>query len=302
MLFPITFSIPEEKIYNDYDKGYIKKEKVLSSLIPGDLKTYIYNTEKEYYHEYRISYFAITVKKSGWDCLRHYEIIANGCIPYFLNIEECPKNTMALLPKDLLIEANKLYLNKFENKTIIELTEQDINEYNVLQKKIIDYTKNHLTTQKIASYILEKTNFQNAKKILVLSGNTDTDYLRCLTLHGFKKLLGNKCHDYPRVPHIYKSNQICCKNLYGKGFSYSKLLDDNYKIKDLNKNVRKNIQNKMYDLVIYGSFHRGMPFYNLVRKNYNPNQIILLCGEDIHYCNHKDFEDIGHTVFVREME
>jgi hypothetical protein len=30
-------------------------------------------------------------KKGGWDCLRHYEIIGNGCMPYFENIEKCPK-------------------------------------------------------------------------------------------------------------------------------------------------------------------------------------------------------------------
>ena len=41
--------------------------------------------------------------------MRHYEIMANGCIPYFPNIEQCPPNTMALLPKHLIIEGNKLY-------------------------------------------------------------------------------------------------------------------------------------------------------------------------------------------------
>ena len=49
MLFPITFSIPEEKISSNTDN--IIKEKVLSSLIPGDTSTYIYNTEEKYYHE-----------------------------------------------------------------------------------------------------------------------------------------------------------------------------------------------------------------------------------------------------------
>jgi len=38
MLFPITFSIPEEKISSNTDN--IIKEKVLSSLIPGDTSTY----------------------------------------------------------------------------------------------------------------------------------------------------------------------------------------------------------------------------------------------------------------------
>ena len=87
MLYPITFSIPEEKVIN-----YIpQKTKILSDLIPGKIETYIYDNENDYYSEYRKSYFAISTKKSGWDCLRHYEILANGCIPYFYNIKECPK-------------------------------------------------------------------------------------------------------------------------------------------------------------------------------------------------------------------
>jgi hypothetical protein len=49
MINPITFSIPEEKIVS-----FIKeKTKLLSSLIPGDISTYIYNTEEEYYKEYQ---------------------------------------------------------------------------------------------------------------------------------------------------------------------------------------------------------------------------------------------------------
>ena len=58
-LNPITFSIPEEKIIN-----YIPiKKQILSKLIPGDFKTYIYNNEKDYYEQYKDSIFAITKKK-----------------------------------------------------------------------------------------------------------------------------------------------------------------------------------------------------------------------------------------------
>lgn len=44
----------------------------------------------------------------GWDCMRHYEILACGCVPFFTNIEICPKDTMVRFPKDLMIEAKKL--------------------------------------------------------------------------------------------------------------------------------------------------------------------------------------------------
>jgi hypothetical protein len=296
MLHPITFSIPEEKIVN-----YIKeKTKLLSSLIPGDISTYIYNTEEDYYKEYKQSYFATTTKKGGWDCMRHYEILANGCIPYFIDIESCPPNTMALLPKDLLMEGNNLY-KKLNTKSITEFTEEDMNEYNNLVIKQLDYTKNNLTTQKIAKHILDKSGFPYVSNILYLSGCTDPDYLRCVTLHGFKELLGINCHDYPKIPHIYKYTEINYYNLYGKGISYTNLLDPSFHNNDLDNTIEKDIINKKYDVVIYGSYHRGMPYYDLVCQIYKPNEIILMCGEDIHCCNYIDFVNKGHTVFIREL-
>ena len=48
-MYSIGFSIPKEKVCNDY----IQKTKILSNLIPGELKTYIYNTEEKYYNEYK---------------------------------------------------------------------------------------------------------------------------------------------------------------------------------------------------------------------------------------------------------
>ena len=299
MLFPITFSIPKEKICDIS----IQKTKILSNLIPGNISTYIYNTEQEYYNEYQKSYFAITTKKGGWDCLRHYEILANRCIPLFKNINECPTNTLFLFPKNLLIEAINLYINKFINKKINEITIEDINEYNILQNKLLEYTKNYLTTDKIAKYILQKTNYENVSKVLYLSECVRPDYLRCLTLHGFKSIFGSNCHDYPKVPHIYKSENINYATLYGKGMTYTNLLEESLHDDTLDINVVDNIKNKYYDIIIYGSYHRGLPYYDLIRTIYKPNEIILICGADILGCNndHCHFVNKEHFVFVREL-
>jgi hypothetical protein len=297
MLFPITFSIPKEKICDIS----IQKTKILSNLIPGKVSTYIYNTEQEYYNEYQESYFAITTQKAGWDCLRHYEILANRCVPLFINIDECPINTLFLFPKKLLFEAINLYNNKFANKKINELTIEDINEYAILQNKLLEYTKNYLTTDKIAKYILQKTNHENINKILYLSQDVGPDYLRCLTLHGFKSIFGSDCHDYPKIPHIYKSQNINYANLYGKGMTYTNLLEQYVHDSSLDTNVVNNIKNKYYDIVIYGSYHRGMPYYDLICSIYKPNEIILICGEDLHNCNYDYFLNKQHFIFIREM-
>ena len=102
---PISFSIPKSKIV----KQVPKKDKMIAYIIPGDQKTYIYDSEKEYYADYQRSYFAHTKKKkAGWDCMRHYEILANGCIPIFENIDSIPPNTMTNFPKKFL----KKYMKK----------------------------------------------------------------------------------------------------------------------------------------------------------------------------------------------
>lgn len=296
MLFPITFSIPEEKICNTYNE----KTKILSSLIPGDVSTYIYKDEEEYYNEYKTSYFAITKLKGGWDCMRHYEILANGCIPHFINIEKCPKNTLALLPKDLFIEASKLF-NIFICKNINKLTQKEISEYNVLRTKLWDYTKNYLTTTKMAKYVLQKIHKENTKKILYLSGEIKPDYLRCSILHGLKTIFGTDCHDYPKIPHIYKLDNYDYSSLYGKGISYTNLLDPKLHDDQRDATLIEDIHNKYYDIIIYGSYHRGIPHYDLISTVYNSNDIILFCGEDIHHCDCNDHVKKGHFVFVREL-
>lgn len=82
------------------------------------------------------------MKKAGWDCMRHYEILANNCIPYFTDIEDCPEYTLTNLPKDLIIEAKHL-ANNFE----------ELKYFSILNE-LFDYTKTHLTTKQLAKYVL----------------------------------------------------------------------------------------------------------------------------------------------------
>jgi hypothetical protein len=287
-VFPITFSIPEEKMLQSIPK----KTKLLSSLIPGDLKTYIYHTEKDYYEEYQKSCFAITTKKAGWDCMRHYEIVANGCLPYFPNLEECPLFTMTMLPKQLMFRSNILYEKMKKDSS-------DNKDYLPLLIDMMSYFKENLTTKAVSKIILQRTGFKEVKRILFLSGCTRPDYLRCLTMHGLKQLIGSNCHDYPKLPHMY--TDFIGGSLYGKGFTYSKLLDPSLRNDSLDSNVIEDIKNNSYDIVIYGSYHRGMPLYDIVCKYYPIHKIILLCGEDLHCCDSSFFIKKGHRVFVREL-
>ena len=215
--YPINYSISECKIINEIPK----KERDFAHIIPGRLDTYIYDDELEYYKDYQRSYFGITTKKAGWDCLRHYEILANGCIPYFVDLDKCDKMTMAFMPRELIYEAMNLegvsYLK-------IDHSKFNIEKYNTLLNQLLQYTRDHLTTKKMASYILERINYQGNGNILLLSQDAITEYMRDMTLMGLKELFENKVVDYPKIEYIYQSYAGDVKKIANKGFTYSKIL------------------------------------------------------------------------------
>lgn len=138
-LKPINFSIPKECVVENISE----KIKEYGTIIPGDFSTYIFEDEESYNNDYKKSYYGVTFKKGGWDCLRHYEILMNGCVPYFPNLEYCPKHTMKLFPKNLIIENNK-YLEK---NGLSDFYYDHLN-------KLLKYTREYLTTEHIAKKIL----------------------------------------------------------------------------------------------------------------------------------------------------
>jgi hypothetical protein len=153
-IHPIEFCFPEEKIFVGQS---LEKTKLISSIIPGRLETYTFNIEEDYYKEYQNSYFAYTSKKGGWDCLRHYEIIANYCLPIFNNIEECPPRTMYFFPKDFCSRINKEFNSPERSYYISEKYKSEIIE-------LVTYFRTKLTTKKMAEYILDISDFENEEK------------------------------------------------------------------------------------------------------------------------------------------
>ena len=285
MLYPISFSIPACKIVAEVPA----KKRYMSRMIPGNPESYIYQTEEEYYRQYQESFFARTTQKAGWDCMRHYEILANGAIPYFPDLPKCPPRTMTTFPKDLIVQGNCLFEKGASHETCRELLQD-----------LLTYTRTHLTTTVTAQRILNIVD-PTAKKILFLSGHLFPDYLRCLTLHGFKTLPGILCNDVPRVTHLYTDSTLPPEQLYGKGFSYQKLLKPETHDPAAVQTVEQDIRDRVYDLVIYGNMHRGLPHYDLVLQYYEPSKVILLDGEDLHACNRDIYLQKGHPVFVREL-
>ena len=146
----------------------------------------------------------------------------------------------------------------------------------------------------MAQYLLDSVGYKGNGKILYLSIEQKPDYLRCLTLIGLKELLGDRIVDVPKIKHIYKTFTGDTPLYSSKGFSYTKIVDD---LPVDRENIEQRIRNKEFDLVIYGSIHRGCPYSDPVLQTYEPEKIVWLCGEDAHKCS---FD--ATNFFIREFE
>ena len=94
---PTAFSVPEEKIF---DGEVEKTQQFASDIVDPEVREcalmrggdeYVFRDEATYYADIRRSAFGITTKRGGWDCLRHYEIAANGAVPCFRDLHEKPE-------------------------------------------------------------------------------------------------------------------------------------------------------------------------------------------------------------------
>ena len=126
-------------------------------------------------------------------------------------------------------------------------------------------------------------------KILYLSNTTtrywptlhkgfpSVDYVADGLLHGLKSKHSSDVTDVPYKPYMYKSSDINKLDLYGRGFTITKTLDDDESDRN---NIEEKIKSKFFDCVIYGSIHRNRDYFDLVTQVYNKDKIALIDGED----------------------
>jgi len=280
-VFPLSFSIPDECVVEEIPE----KTCLLASLIPGDMSTYIFNKyqEKEYNDMYRQSRFAITKMKGGWDCLRHYEILMNGCIPLFENLKDCPKYTLTTYPKELNDQAYELFNNWIEN-------EECINKYNILCSKFLEHTRKNCTTSACAKYFLKNIkNGDKIKNILLLTCHHGNNYNRESLWIGLKryiKSIDGVAVEYEKLPFLYDDFDSFSENKYygNNCYTFPKRLqkDDDYHMSEAE--IIEKINNNFWDLIIYGKVGPDefctFPFYDIVKSKYNKNKIAFVYGGD----------------------
>ena len=94
-VFPTSFSIPAEKIrpVNVTNKMQLFASHCVDPEVAeacGLQTSYAFASENAYYDDLALSRFAVTTKRGGWDCLRHYEIAAAGALPCVKYLETKP--------------------------------------------------------------------------------------------------------------------------------------------------------------------------------------------------------------------
>lgn len=146
-VLPISFAFPEEKIQTPSEKN-----RAVAHCVPGELSTYIYNIEQDYYDQYNEALFGITKRKNGWDCLRHYEILGSQCVPWFIDIAFCPVTICTTLPRDEFRIINNM-INVNGPDSIMNGSLRA--EYDDVRIRICNHFIKNCTTKALGKYVLD---------------------------------------------------------------------------------------------------------------------------------------------------
>lgn len=282
-IIPFPYAIPDKYVLTSVPE----KTQLFAELIPGTTTNYMFGQgeQEAYYKHYQSSRFAKTQKKGGWDCLRHYEILMNGCIPVFENLEHCPTTTMVTFPKELVLSA-------INDLLPWEETPERISLYNSYVLKLLEHTRNYCTisalTNRFISYmpsLLTDGKPDPSKKILMINGCPGVNYSRELLSIGLRQFYGENFIEYPRNTILY--DDCDTTGAYGNGYTYSGHLDSTVPVNRTSSKER--ILNHTFDVVLYGKMgadegplgtYSTTLVFEYVKSVYDQNDIAFLYGGD----------------------
>ncbi|CAK9066495.1 unnamed protein product [Durusdinium trenchii] len=241
---PIQYSIPTRKWQHYRPLRERRKTWDFAPLIPGDPQTYQYTEEESYLEMYASSLFCITKKKGGWDCLRHYEILLAGCMPYFLDIDLMPSRSMVNFPKLLIQALMRLpgvppesdVVEAMSNGTGSRLTLDhgrfDRALFERLRKKVLHYVEDGNTKEFMLSSQRALELRITTPRVFVHSTCTaakPVDYLRELLVIGLLEL-GLEIYVNCDMSYIFADFDVAnpppsARTSYGRGFLYERALE-----------------------------------------------------------------------------
>jgi len=145
-LHEISFSIPDSKVCAaPRAKTKLLTQHIvdpeLAQLVHGSTR-YVFDREDDYYNDLQVSRFGVTTRRAGWDCLRHYEIAANGCVPCFRDLQAKPSKCA---PHGL-DETNCISYR--DSRDLVHRLENTSDEkYAQLQRGALEWARAHTTVE-----------------------------------------------------------------------------------------------------------------------------------------------------------
>ncbi len=277
MIHSLSYSIPDELVVS----AVPGKTRVLSEIRPDFERKYSFKAgeEEQYFQQYRESRFAMSPRKGGFDCLRHYEIMACGCIPLIDGLEGFPTDTMTTLPRDLLLKARAELWPWVESPEKAE-------RYRWYVDRMLEHVRTHCTTSASARHFLVAARVSNPPppKVLMLTCHPGENYTRELLCIGLRRLLGTNFIEAPKLPVLYRGNDL--SRFYGNGFTYGGRLPD---IPLDRERIAERLAAREFDLIIYGKVGMDegpqgrppfLPFFVEVFSHYKKHEVAFLFGGD----------------------
>ena len=212
----------------------MENKRDFARLVPGDVRTYNYSEEVSYLEMYASSLYCITKKKGGWDCLRHYEILLAGCVPYFLDIRNIPGRSMVHFPHHLIQLLMRLPGLPSEDALADQLS-HDANimidhevfpkgEYESLRSAMLSFVESHMLSAKRASDL----RLAHHRVFLHSAATVEkpVDYLRELLMVGLLEN-GHQVLTTFNASYIFEDFNVSRLDMpwgasYGRGFLYER--------------------------------------------------------------------------------
>jgi hypothetical protein len=297
IVYPLNIVVPPKLVLDKVPE----KKKLFGTVIPGDESTYIFKTADDYYGDYQESYFGYNWKKGQWDTGRNQEIIMNGCIPLFMDIDKCPEHCLMHHPKKKYQELRDKYYQKDFSKE----------EYEKDCKWLLEYCRENLTTDAMARFALEVTGKTDVKNVLYITLGDRADQLNDYLFQGFRNVVGEGVIDSNKLWWVYDGikegytyrgtnddrvwidpndpnlsekdknglvkQKVKVSELRGGGMTYSGNIPD---ISVDRENIEDKIRERYFDLIVYGSFNRCKEYLNLVLENYEKDEVFIVDTDD----------------------
>ena len=282
--FPASFGVMNS--FTPAPKTY--KKNFISPIIPGN--PYSFNEPSDYYQTYAESWWGITHKKGGWDCMRHLEIIDSGALPLMYDAKSIPEGAMFYYPKDLL---RRLY-EEFKKNPFI--ADEKLLEY------FAKWKQEYLTCEALIRNSLLAADINTSQeKILFIDPALDEspDYLSLMVLYGLERLFPGKVDIFSKSPdYIFDDYQLNTDSLYGKGFGYTK------GIPSILRNVvdESNCDWNSYSTIFVGQGLRNIPLIELIPPNLLHEKLVVFEGSDdpIGKVDLNKLLSYSRNLFVRE--